>query len=281
MGVTATLDSASEAGIVRAPVRSFEGDAVALGRLDGQFQAEFRGNGGRPGAAGEYDFIRTEFAPRGDDRLDPAVPALEADDFGGWVNLETCTVFVDVTREFPYESCGNKVGVLRIVHGARGVVVGHRIQSSQAVLVEYFRPDSLCGQNAGFFDASVQPLFGLIDHQAAFFLETEIQAIDGGDFREKLHARQVEIPQDRQGWLHARRGTGCLKIPQPFREFQVQTGLDVEWAFRIEHPLERFADNAGGGEGNAVAGDNQARVAVRTARADIGFVDEDNVLSRF
>lgn len=74
---------------------------------------------------------------------------------------------------------------------------------------------------------------------------------------------------------------GSKKQEHPAKEIAVGAGLNVERAGRVKQPRDSLPPNAGHGEGNCVAGDDQPCVAIGTASAYFTFLNDDYAEASF
>ena len=127
-----------------------------------------------------------------------------------------------------------------------------------------FRRDAKLAGFGGGGGFLLQRMRRLAKHEHAAFHQSDVAKVR---FQSQIQfaAQQAEIAQGDAGGGHVLCIGGAHEVPAPFHEVQIEPGLDVKGALRIEHPFQSQRDHAGCREGNEMAGADHARAAERTA----------------
>ncbi len=146
-----------------------------------------------------------------------------------------------------------------------------------SVLVEELGGEAEALEETGFFAGFLEAGVGAEDVEEAVAGVGAIHAVQGGPFVVEIAAGKVEIAEQGDGGAGLLFVGGSPETEKPGPEGAVETGSDVEGAVAIEEPAQALAQDSGGGERQAVAGRDEAGVAVRTAVADGSGVDDGHV----
>ena len=143
--------------------------------------------------------------------------------------------------------------------------------------VQHLDRDAGLGEEPRLLPTVRQPLGREEDGHRPRLAEAEVEAALLGELAIELQALDAEAPEERHRLPHPGRGAGRPEPPEPPRELEARPRLDVEGALGAEHPLDALPPHAGRGEGHHVARDDQPRVAVGAARADLALLEKGDV----
>src|SRR5205807_4496372 len=87
----------------------------------------------------------------------------------------------------------------------------------------------------------------------------------------------AEITKQRHSPMHMRGVTGAAESPQPRKQIPFQLWLDIEWAFRIQHPLQTLEPHSGSRKRDAVTRHDHSCIAVRASRANVVLLKKGDV----
>ena len=252
-----------------------EGEAVTLGGLDGQFEAQIAGYAGGPGAGGEDDLGRAELSASSADVGDAAVGGGEAEGLGAL--QEGGAGGFGQASEAGDEIVGIHLGVLGETHATGGAGPQAGDDFADSVLVKKLGGEAGVLEETGLFAGVVEAGRGAEDVEEAVASVSAIHAVEGGPFVVEIAAGEVERAEKGDGGAGLLFVGGGPETKEPGHEGAVETRFDVERAVAVQEPAQALAEDSGGSQRQAVARGDESGVAVGTAVADGPGVDDGDV----
>ena len=168
------------------------------------------------------------------------------------------------------------VAVVRVQHSAdrRRLEAG---ELAHPVAVELFGLEADLRDVGRLLAAVRQALLGPVDVRDAGRPEAEVALAGVVQLAEELDAGHRQVSQHGHGAFDVLLAAGGAELPEPRDEAGARTRPDVEGAVRLRHPPQRAPDHPGRGERDAVAGHEQAGVAVGAPGADVAAVHQRHV----
>jgi len=191
-------------GDVGERVGAVEGEAVTLGGLDGQFEAQIAGDAGGPGTGGKDDLGGAKFAASGIDGGDAAAGGGEAKGLGAL--QEGGPGGFGQASETGDEGVGVHLGVFGEANATGGAGPQPGDDFAYSVLVEELGGEARILEETGLFAGFVEAGVGTEDVKEAVAGVGAIHAVEGGPLVVKIAAGEVEGAEKRDG------GAGLLFV---------------------------------------------------------------------
>jgi hypothetical protein len=169
----------------------------------------------------------------------------------------------DLRFEHGYEPDRVDVGVPREVGSPCRPKIDRRIMALEAGTIE--DPDRNTDPLgvSSLFDRVPFSGQGVEEHEETLAIETESRSLQLRQLSVEAETRFGEVPEQRHRLLHPGSPRGSVESEKPGEESRIDARLDVERALRVEHPLHPLSDDAGGGQGDEVARDDESGVLPR------------------
>jgi hypothetical protein len=255
----------------RVGFRRWKGDGVTFAALHGEAETDLLGEVGGVDSACEDDgFGLVGFSGFGGDAFDFAVGGSE---FGDFVDDEFPSISFDGVTEGGDEFLRREVTILRPPDAAFGFNLGVGFEFLEAGGVTDFGLEAELVGVFGDFGFFFESGLGLAEHKEAFLGERKVFLF--GEFDVEAAAFEREVAKEFLGVGDVFFGGVFGKEPDPASEGRGEAGAEKEGALGVDHPFQALGDDAGGGEGNEVGGNDHAGVALG-ATAGVGVIALDD-----
>ena len=239
---------------------SLDGHAVSLGGLDGDVQRHGSSDPGRPGSGGKHHLFGPEIPSGRHHPRDPSPGGLHLQHFRP--GPQDRARAAGACRHLVDESVRDQMSVVRKMDSGDDRRTHIRLHLPDSMRVQQSGFETEFSQEPSFCQGFGQKRLGSKDLQPALLPETELQFALIGQIPIQIQAGLREIPQNGNALSHGLHPGSLLKPPEPAHQVEIETGLDVEGAHRVEQPSKALAEHSRRGQRDRVAGDDQPRVPV-------------------